>query len=275
MGPRPGRKGRKRARDDGTRAAKGIGAGSVSPGHEVRSPGGGRPGGAERTQHRRPLLRLRPTRALAATAGRAARPHAALPPVPPLPAVNKAARAGAGPAPGAAQHNPRAPFPSGQGAPSSLRSATTGSRLRRRLTSAAGGSCRSPGRCRLPQRGCGSPHTSERPWWEPVSDARHRHPPPALSRRRLSPPVPRRPGAALPPPPRPPPHWHAPPRPAPALTGAGAQHSHGPAPALPPRWLPSARPAPEAPPLHTPANREAARGQPSLRLAAPARFPLL
>lgn len=150
--------------------------------------------------------------------------------------------------PGTAQHNLRAPFPSEQSAVSSLRSPTTGSRLRRRLTSPAGRSCRSPGRRRQPQRGCSPPHASERPWWKPVSDARHRHPPPALSRHLLSPPAPRRPGAALPPPP-PPPHWHAPPRPAPALTGAGTQHSRRPRPRAPSPLAPErpARPRGTAP----------------------------
>lgn len=257
VGPRPGRKGRKETAG-GPRGGRGR---LRPPGQEGRS----------RARAAPPAPAPSPPYPCPRGGGGRAPGHTLLP-LPSPPRRQQSGQGRAGPAPGAAQHTAGS-APIGARRPLSLRSAATGSRLRRRLTSPAGGSCRSPGRRRLPQRGCGPPRTSERPWWQPVSDAPPRHLPPALSRRRLSPPAARRPGAALPPPP--PPHWPAPPRPAPPLTGAGAQHSHGPAPVPPPRWLPIVRPALRAPPLHNLANREAARGEPSPRLAVPARFPWL
>ncbi|XP_030803359.1 basic proline-rich protein-like [Camarhynchus parvulus] len=103
------------AEGDRARAAEGIGAGSVSPGQEVRSSGGG-----GRVHAAPPTPAPPPPYSCPRGDGGQGRPATRCPPSrpsPPRPTVNKAARTGARPEPGAAQHNPRAPFPSGQGAP--------------------------------------------------------------------------------------------------------------------------------------------------------------
>lgn len=234
-GPR-GRGGRRQG------AGRGGGETERAPSPQSRSAGaparrgGGREAPSAR-QHRRPVP-------ASPCGGGQGRPVYTAPP-----AVNKAARAGAGPAAGTVRGaTPPArsvsvgagglssPHTSAAAGPSSAASSSPVPRVEALPLATTPGAAASA-RLQSP---------SERLRWAPVSDSRRQHPPPALSRRRLSSTVTRRSGSSLPPPP--PPHWHAPLHQEPTLTGAGERHSRGTAPPPPPRWLPNGQPARRAPP---------------------------